>query len=99
MWFWEGHFLDPRRDANDLLSMLWTWQMGDVGATPGFDGDHVKALRSIRADLIALPAAPWTCGTSTTWSKSCCSADPSPLNESLPGGPARSYDSGRSWQS
>ena len=56
VWFWEGHFLDPRRDANDLLSMLWTWQMGDIGATPGFDGDHVKALQSIKARLIALPA-------------------------------------------
>lgn len=53
--FWEGFFLD-RRDPNNLLTMLWTWQHGDVGKTPGFDGDHVAALRSITADLIALPA-------------------------------------------
>ena len=53
--YWEGHFLD-RRDANDLLAMLWTWQYGDIGQTPGFDGDHAKALRSIKARLIALPA-------------------------------------------
>jgi homoserine O-acetyltransferase/O-succinyltransferase len=53
--YWEGHFLD-RRDPNDLLAMLWTWQYGDIGATPGFDGDHVKALQSIKARLIALPA-------------------------------------------
>jgi homoserine O-acetyltransferase len=53
--FWEGFFLD-RRDPNNLLTMLWTWQHGDVGATPGFDGDTVKALNSIKADLIALPA-------------------------------------------
>ena len=53
--YWEGHFLD-RRDVNDLLSMLWTWQHGDIGQTPGFDGDHVKALQSIRAKLIAMPA-------------------------------------------
>jgi homoserine O-acetyltransferase len=53
--YWEGHFLGGR-DANDLLSMLWTWQNGDVGATPGFDGDHAAALRSITARLIALPA-------------------------------------------
>ena len=33
------------RDANNLLTMLWTWQYGDVGDTPGFDGDLVKALR------------------------------------------------------
>ena len=53
--YWEGHFLD-RRDVNDLLSMLWTWQYGDIGQTPGFDGDHVKALQSIKAKLIAMPA-------------------------------------------
>ncbi len=53
--YWEGHFLD-RRDVNDLLAMLWTWQYGDVGATPGFEGDHIKALQSIKAKLIAMPA-------------------------------------------
>jgi len=53
--FWEGFFLDDR-DANNLLTMLWTWQNGDVGTTPGFDGDTAKALRSIKADLIDLPA-------------------------------------------
>jgi homoserine O-acetyltransferase len=51
--FWEGFFLDDR-DANNLLTMLWTWQQADVGKTPGFDGDHVAALRSIRAKVIAL---------------------------------------------
>ena len=35
--FWEGFFLDGR-DANNLLTMLWTWQNGDIGQTPGFDG-------------------------------------------------------------
>ncbi len=53
--FWEGFFLDDR-DANNLLTMLWTWQHGDIGQTPGFDGDHVKALQSIKARTIALPA-------------------------------------------
>ena len=53
--YWEGHFLD-RRDANDLLSMLWTWQYGDIGQTPGFDGDHVKALQSIRPSSSPCPA-------------------------------------------
>ena len=53
--FWEGFFLD-RRDPNNLLVMLWTWQNGDIGKTPGFDGDHVAALRSIKADTISLPA-------------------------------------------
>jgi homoserine O-acetyltransferase len=53
--FWEGFFLD-RRDPNNLLTMLWTWQNGDVGKTPGFDGDTVKALNSIKAKLISVPA-------------------------------------------
>lgn len=52
--FWEGHFLG--RDANDLLALLWTWQHGDVGNTPGFDGDTKKALGAIRARLIQMPA-------------------------------------------
>jgi homoserine O-acetyltransferase/O-succinyltransferase len=53
--FWEGFFLDER-DPNNLLAMLWTWQNGDVGRTPGFDGDTVKALNSIKAKLISVPA-------------------------------------------
>ena len=53
--FWEDFFLDDR-DANNLLTMLWTWQHADVGATPGFDGDTVAALRSIRAPGLDLPA-------------------------------------------
>jgi homoserine O-acetyltransferase len=53
--FWEGFFLD-RRDPNNLLTMLWTWQKGDIGKTPGFDGDHVKALQSIKAKTIVMPA-------------------------------------------
>jgi homoserine O-acetyltransferase/O-succinyltransferase len=45
--FWEKRFL--RRDANNLLSMLRTWRLNDVGATPGFDGDLKRALGSIKA--------------------------------------------------
>lgn len=53
--FWEGFFLDGR-DANNLLTMLWTWRNGDVGKTPGFDGEYEKALASIRAKAIVMPA-------------------------------------------
>ncbi len=53
--FWEGFFLDER-DANNLLTMLWTWQHGDVGATAGFDGDLERALGSITARAIVMPA-------------------------------------------
>ena len=52
--FWEGFFL--KKDANNLLTMLWTWQRGDLGATPGFDGDLERALGAIRAKAIVMPA-------------------------------------------
>lgn len=53
--FWEGFFLDGR-DANNLLTMLWTWQNADVGATPGFGGDTERALRAVRAEAMVMPA-------------------------------------------
>ena len=53
--FWEGFFLDGR-DANNLLTMLWTWQNADVGRTPGFDGDTERALGSIEAKAFVMPA-------------------------------------------
>ena len=53
--FWEGFFLDDR-DANNLLTMLWTWQNSDVGRTPGFDGDTKAALASIQARTLVMPA-------------------------------------------
>ena len=54
--FWEGFWLDEDRDPNNLLAMLWTWEHGDVGRTPGFDGDTEAALRSIRCPVVAMPA-------------------------------------------
>ena len=45
--FWEQRY--TRRDANNLLSMLRTWQLNDVGATPGFGGDHKRALGAVKA--------------------------------------------------
>jgi homoserine O-acetyltransferase len=53
--FWEGFFLDGR-DANNLLAMLWTWQNGDVGKTPGFNEDQARALGTIKAKAIVMPA-------------------------------------------
>lgn len=53
--FWEGFILD-RRDPNNLLTMLWTWQNGNIGLTEGFDGSVEKALASIRAKAIVMPA-------------------------------------------
>ena len=64
VWYWEGHFLRPRRDANDLLSILWTWQMGDVGITPastatrqGAAVDQGQADRAAGREGPVLPAA------------------------------------------
>jgi homoserine O-acetyltransferase/O-succinyltransferase len=52
--YWEGHWMDGR-DPNNLLAMLWTWWHGDVGNTPGFDGDTVAALNSIRCPVLSMP--------------------------------------------
>jgi pimeloyl-ACP methyl ester carboxylesterase len=49
-----GLFLDDR-DANNLLTKLWTWQHGDIGRTPGFDGSLERALASIEARAILMP--------------------------------------------
>jgi homoserine O-acetyltransferase len=53
--FWEGFFLDGR-DANNLVTMLHTWQRGDIGRSPGFDGSFEQALGSIQARAIVMPA-------------------------------------------
>lgn len=51
--FWEGFFL--KKDANNLLAMLWTWQNGNIGNTPGFDGNFEQALASIKAKAVVMP--------------------------------------------
>ncbi|GLY75427.1 alpha/beta fold hydrolase [Actinoallomurus iriomotensis] len=51
---WEANFAGW--DANDLLAMMWTWQHADVGRTPGFDGDTVAALASVKARALLLPS-------------------------------------------
>ena len=45
--FWEKRFV--RRDANNLLSMLRTWQLNDLGTTPGFGGSLERAMKAIKA--------------------------------------------------
>lgn len=42
-------------DANNFLSQAITWQKNNVGNTPGFNGDHEKALRSIKAKVFFMP--------------------------------------------
>lgn len=51
--FFEGYF--RRRDANDLLAMLWTWQHADISANPQHSDDFATALGAIRARAIVMP--------------------------------------------
>jgi homoserine O-acetyltransferase len=52
-YFWEPAFIHC--DANNLLSMLWTWHDGDISDNPIYGGDFALALRSIKARTIILP--------------------------------------------
>jgi homoserine O-acetyltransferase len=51
--FLEGYF--RRRDANDLLAMLWTWQHADISANAIYQGDFAAALRAIKARAMVMP--------------------------------------------
>jgi homoserine O-acetyltransferase len=53
--FWEGFFLP--KDANNLLTMLWTWQNGDISDNEIFAGDFKKALGAIKAKAYVMPGA------------------------------------------
>jgi homoserine O-acetyltransferase len=46
---------DAVRDANNLIAQARTWQRHNVGDTPGFGGDHEKALRSIAVPVLYMP--------------------------------------------
>jgi homoserine O-acetyltransferase/O-succinyltransferase len=51
--FWECFFLP--KDANNLLTMLWTWQHGDISDNELYQGDLDKALGAIKAKAIVMP--------------------------------------------
>lgn len=51
--FLEGYF--RRRDANDLLAMLWTWQHADISANERYQGDFAAALKAITARAMVMP--------------------------------------------
>jgi len=51
--FVEGYF--RRRDANDLLAMLWTWQHAAISANEIYKGDFTAALRAITARAMVMP--------------------------------------------
>ena len=50
---WEQDHLDW--DANDLLTKLRTWQLGDISANARYEGDFERALGAIRARAILAP--------------------------------------------
>lgn len=51
---WEARFL--RKDGNDLLSMIDTWQSADISRAPVFGGDLPAALAAIRARVLLMPS-------------------------------------------
>lgn len=53
--FWEGWFL--KRDANNILSHLWTGQNADISANETYHGDLNRALATICADTIIMPSS------------------------------------------
>jgi homoserine O-acetyltransferase len=52
---YRTHFI-PGADANDLILQARTWERHNVGATPGFNGDVEKALRSIKVPVLYMPS-------------------------------------------
>jgi homoserine O-acetyltransferase/O-succinyltransferase len=52
---WEANFL--RRDANNLLAQLWTWQHADISANERYGGDLAKALGAIACRALVMPGA------------------------------------------
>jgi homoserine O-acetyltransferase len=51
--FWEGFFLP--KDPNNLLTMLWTWQNGDISDNELYKGDFEAALSAIKAKAFVMP--------------------------------------------
>ena len=51
---WEANYL--RRDANNLLAMIWTWQNADISANELYHGDLENALGAISADALIMPS-------------------------------------------
>ena len=53
--FMKGYFY--RRQANDLLGMLATWQAANIANNDGFRGDFDAALQAITARAIVMPGS------------------------------------------
>ena len=53
--FAQEYFM--RRDANDLLGMLWTWQHANISSNDRFNGSFADALATVSARTIIMPGA------------------------------------------
>lgn len=51
---WEAGY--RKRDPHNLLAMIETWLHCDVGENPTYEGDYKKALGSITAKTLVMPA-------------------------------------------
>jgi homoserine O-acetyltransferase len=51
--YWEGMYLS--RDANNLLSMITTWQGADISANERHGGDFAAAMAAIEAEVLVMP--------------------------------------------
>ena len=51
--FWEDLFL--KRDANNMLALIWSWQNSDISANPLYQGNFEKALAAIQAKAVVMP--------------------------------------------
>jgi len=52
----EDNWLKGGFDANNWIWQTWAYDRHDVGTTPGFNGDTIKALESIKAKAILMNA-------------------------------------------
>jgi homoserine O-acetyltransferase len=51
---WEANFL--KRDGNNLLAHLWTWQHANIAANSKYNGDFHAALKAITAKALIMPS-------------------------------------------
>jgi homoserine O-acetyltransferase len=59
LYSYVGHVLSsltPNPDPENLLVMIQTWQNGDVSMQEPYNGDFEKAMSSIKAKTLVLPA-------------------------------------------
>jgi homoserine O-acetyltransferase len=51
---WEANFL--KRDANNLVAHMWTWQHANIAANNRYNGDFKAALGAITANALIMPS-------------------------------------------